>query len=193
MIDQKRIAEAEKRVNQYLKEEWLILKHKDSANNVRFFLKNAETSLLTAQVLFDISNDSVKKQAVRQTNEFESYLWVVVASYYSMFYASLALLAKNEMKTSGREHEVVENTLIARFIGNNRLARLLEGYQETKDKALQITGAQEKAEELVVSYIHERQKRNELQYEIGKSAKHNLAQTSLENASEFVAEIRNIA
>lgn len=192
MIDLKRIEEAERNVEQYISGEWLILKRKDMVNNADFFMKNATTSLLTAQALFDLSNDESKKKAIGQMRDFESYLWVVVSSYYSMFYASLALMAKNEMKADGQIHQVVEDTLIARFLNNQKLAKLVEQYQETRDKAQQIMGSQERARVLVENYGRERGKRNELQYELGKEAKRNLADTSLRRASEFMAVIRTI-
>lgn len=192
MIDKTRILEAERNVNRYIQDGWLILKREDNVKNADFFMHNAQTSILTAQALLDISIDDSKKQAIGQTSDFESYLWVVVSSYYSMFYASLALLARNEMKVDGRVHQVVEDVLIARFLGNRRLANLLEQYQETKDKAQQIMGSQDLAAKLVNDFGLERQKRNNLQYELGKVAKQNLAQTSLKRASEFISEIRMI-
>lgn len=191
MIDQKRISEAERNVKQYIQEERLFIKRKDVAHYVHFFLKNTETSLLTAKSLLELSTQNEKKQVFGLEEKFETYLWVVVAAYYSMFYASLALLAKNEMKFGDKfVHKIVADTLIANFLKNQKLAKLLETYEEAKDQALQIVGSQEKALTLVQDYEYERQKRHELQYEVGKEAKHNLANTSLARATQFVAEIR---
>ena len=193
MIDQKRILEAEKNVQQYIQEERLFIKRKDIAHYVPFFLKNAETSLLTAKALLELSTENQKKQTFGLEETFETYLWVIVPSYYSMFYAALALFAKNEMKVGDQfAHKVVADTLIVNFLKNQKLAKLLEMYEETKDQAMQIMGSQDKARILVQDYEYERQKRHELQYEVGKEAKHNLANTSLTRATQFIAEIRNI-
>ena len=164
MIDQKRIAQAERNVSQYIQEERLLIKRSDVANYAHFFLKNAETSLMTAKALFELSTENRKKQEFDLEERFETYLWVVVASYYAMFYVSLALLARHEMKVGDKfAHRVVADTLIAKFLKDQKLAKLLESYEETKDQALQIIGSQEKAHALVQDYEYERQKRHELQ------------------------------
>lgn len=193
MIDQKRIVEAEKNVPKYIQDGWLFIKRKDISQYLQFFLKNAEISLQTSKALFELSTDNQKKQTFALQDDFETYLWVVVSAYYSMFYAALALLAKNEMKVGDKlVHKVVADTLIANFLKNQKLAKLLETYEEAKDEALQLVGAEERAKELVASYEHERKKRSDLQYELGSVAKQNLAKTSLERAGKFVAEIRTI-
>lgn len=143
--------------------------------------------------MFELSTENQRKQVFGLEEKFETYLWVVVASYYSMFYAALALLAKHEMKVGDKfVHKVVADTLVVNFLKNQKLAKLLDAYEEAKDQALQIVGSQEKALTLVQDYEYERQKRHEVQYEVGKEAKHNLANTSLTRATQFVAEIRNI-
>lgn len=194
MLDAKRIAEGERNFRRYIEEGWLFQRRADIANNANFFLKNAETSLLTAQTLFGLSTaNKEKKELAGVQDTFESFLWVVVSSYYSMFYAALALLAKHQIKVGDKlAHKVVADTLIAQFLANKRLAKLIEHYEDSKETALEIVGAEERAYELVESFDQERRKRHRLQYELGEEAKQNLAKTSLERASAFVAEIRHI-
>ncbi|HLC19875.1 MAG TPA: hypothetical protein VJK72_03075 [Candidatus Nanoarchaeia archaeon] len=193
MLDKDRIRKAELGYQDYLGSNQVIVKHKEIGKYVKFFLTNAETSLLTAKTLLDISENSDKKEALAIDRHFESFLWVVVSSYYSMFYASLALLAQHNIKVGEQsKHKVVADTLIAQFIANKRLAKLLEGYEKTKETALGLIAAEEKAKELVEHFDFEREKRNTLQYELGAEAKQNLARTSLNRASAFVAEIRLI-
>ncbi len=194
MLDAKRIAEGERNFRRYIEDGWLFQKQADIANYIHFFLKNAETSLLTAQTLFDLSTaNKEKKELVGVQENFESFLWVVVASYYSMFYAALALLAKHQFKVGDKlAHKVVADTLIAQFLTNKRLAKLIESYEDSKETALEIVGTEERAYELVESFDQERRKRHRLQYELGEEAKQNLAKTSLERASAFVAEVRQI-
>ena len=145
-------------------------------------------------MLLEVSESTGKKEALGVGNEFESFLWVVVCSYYSMFYASLALLAKHNIKVEGEmsKHKAVADTLISQFIANKRLAKMLEGYEDTKETALGIIGTEEKARELVENYDLERIKRGKLQYDLGAEAKQNLARTSLIRATAFIAEIRTI-
>ena len=193
MLDKKRIEESEKNSIRYIAEGLLFVKHEGIANYVHFFLKNAETSLVTSQALFDLSTDKERRRAAGLGEQFESYLWVVVSAYYSMYYAALALLAKHRIKTGDKlVHKVVADTLIAKFLPNQQLAKLIESYDESRETALELVGAEEKAFGLVESFDQERRKRHRLQYELGEVAKQNLAKTSLERASAFIAEIRNI-
>jgi uncharacterized protein (UPF0332 family) len=194
MLDKDRIKKAELNYQEYLRSDKVIPKHKEIEKYMKFFLNNAETSILTAKTLLEVSESTGKKDALGVDKEFESFLWVVVSSYYSMFYASLALLAKHNIKVEGEmsKHKAVADTLISQFIANKRLAKLLEGYEEAKETALGITGTEEKAMELVENYNLERVKRGKLQYDLGAEAKQNLARTSLSRATAFIAEIRAI-
>ena len=67
---------------------------KDAARFVDFFMTNAESSLRTASILQEISDDNSLKDTLKVGSDFESYLWVIVSSYYSMFYAATAILSK---------------------------------------------------------------------------------------------------
>ncbi|MBI4141034.1 hypothetical protein HY485_04320 [Candidatus Woesearchaeota archaeon] len=193
MLDADRIKEAEKNTQQYIQDSLLFIKKTEMPQHVHFFMKNAETSILTAKTLYEISTNINKKQTLALADEFETYLWVIVSAYYTMFYAALALLAKNEIKTGDKiVHKVVADTLITKFLQNKKLAKLLENYEETKETALQITGTEQKAQTLIENFEHERHKRHKIQYEIGTTAKQNLAKTSLQRAEEFMAEIRRI-
>ena len=133
-------------------------------------------------------------------NDFESYLWVIVSSYYSMYYAATALLASQGIRVTGQiVHKVTADALIHFFVSNEKLARLLEQYEEAKTVGLELIGREElmksmrkKANELIVAYESERRKRSKFQYDIGVQAKRGYAQTSLERAKEFVFEISKI-
>jgi uncharacterized protein YfaS (alpha-2-macroglobulin family) len=71
----------------------LRIKDKNAPKFVDFFMKNTESSLQTASILQEISDEQSLKSTLKVGSDFESYLWVIVSSYYSMFYAATALLA----------------------------------------------------------------------------------------------------
>jgi uncharacterized protein (UPF0332 family) len=200
MIEKERIEEAKRNVKQYLDEGLLRIKDKDAAKFVDFFMKNAESSLQTASILQEISDQQALRSTLKVGGDFESYLWVIVSSYYSMFYAATALLASQGMRVTGQiVHKVTADALIHFFVSNERLAKLLEQYEEAKEAGLELTGREElmksmqkKANELIVAYENERRKRSKFQYDIGIQAKRGYAQTSLERAREFVFEISKI-
>jgi uncharacterized protein (UPF0332 family) len=175
MIDKKRIEESRINFNIYLRD-GLIKKEK---NETAFYtyLKNSDLSLKVAEKLM---ND----------NELKPYLWVVVCSYYSMFYIANAVLINLGYKTGEKiVHKVTSDALI--FLVLNKLKKgLLEEYEAIRDDALEIASA--KAEEIVKNYDFELDKRSKFQYEMSEEAKESKAKTSLERAKEFVFEMKKL-
>jgi uncharacterized protein (UPF0332 family) len=198
MINKERIDEAKRNVKQYIEDG--LLKIKDAARFADFFMANAESSLRTASILQEISDEDTLKETLKVGSDFESYLWVIVSSYYAMFYAATAILAKQGIKASGQiVHKVTADALIHFFWSNTKLAKLLEQYEEAQTVGLELVGREElmkkmqkKADELIVSYESERKKRSKFQYDIGIQAKRGYAQTSLERARTFVFEINKL-
>ena len=161
---------------------------------LNFFMANAESSLRTASILQEISDESSLKETLKVSSDFESYLWVIVSSYYSMFYAATAILAKQGIRATGQiVHKVTADALIHFFASNEKLAKLLDQYEEAQTVGLELVGREElmkkmqkKADELIISYEGERKKRSKFQYDIGIQAKRGYAQTSLQRARDFV-------
>jgi uncharacterized protein (UPF0332 family) len=200
MISKERIAEAQRNVKQYVDEGLLKVKDKDAPKFVGFFMKNAESSLQTASILQEISDQEALKSNLKVGKDFESYLWVIISSYYAMFYAATALLASRGTRVTGQiVHKVTGDALVHFFISNDRLAKLLEEYEEAETVGLELIGReqlmksmQKKADELVVAYESERKKRSKFQYDVGVEAKRGYAQTSLDRAKTFVFEVSKI-
>ena len=170
-MDEKRINLAEKNFGNYLSDG--KIKKIDRSNELIYntYLRNARESLNVANQLFQNKTSS---------------LWVVVASYYSMFYIACAYLYKLGYKP-GNElvHQVVNESLIvqARHKIKNHL---LENYSEEKDKALVIV------DNYLTNYEREKGKRASFQYQTTEEIKESKAKTSLNRAKEFVELIREI-
>jgi len=200
MIEKERLEEAKRNVKIYVEDGLLKTGDKDAARFVEFFMANAESSLRTASILQEISDDNSLKDKLKVSSDFESYLWVIVSSYYSMFYAATAILSKQGIRATGQiVHKVTADALIHFFASNEKLAKLLEQYEEAQTVGLELVGREElmkrmqkKADELIISYEGERKKRSKFQYDIGVQAKRGYAQTSLERARSFVFEIRKL-
>jgi hypothetical protein len=94
MINKERLDEAKRNVKLYMNDELLKVDDKEAPRFVDFFMANAESSLRTASILQQISDENVLKETLKVGMDFESYLWVIVSSYYAMFYAATAILAK---------------------------------------------------------------------------------------------------
>jgi len=200
VIEKERIDEARRNVKIYMEDGLLKTGDKDAAKFVEFFMANAESSLRTASILQEISDENNLKETLKVSSDFESYLWVIVSSYYSMFYAATAILAKQGIRATGQiVHKVTADALIHFFGSNEKLAKLLEQYEEAQTVGLELVGREElmkkmqkKADELIISYEGERKKRSKFQYDIGVQAKKGYAQTSLQRARDFVFEIRKL-
>jgi uncharacterized protein (UPF0332 family) len=200
MIKQERIREANDSVRHYVTDGLLRTNDDGIKKFVLFFMEQAEKSLRTADFIYKLSTNDNTKQSLRAEKDFESYIWVIVTSYYSMFYAALALLAREGIKV-GRQivHKVTADALISFFISNRRLAKMFENYEEARDATLDLIGREElmkrlekRADELIIAYEQEMKKRSKFQYDIGEMARRGYAETSLTRAREFFAEVRKI-
>lgn len=191
MLDEKKIQDTRKRVAEYLRE-GILLKKRD-AKFVDFFLSNARNSLETAQLLFEVSikPDLQKTLGVAP---FNGFLWVINASYYSMFYTARALIEKEgtSIKSTQSIHQVTFDVLVHNFYLTEKLQKkLIEDFAEALDESSQLLG-KEKAKTLIEDYFYEKEKRATFTYELGVVALQNKAQTSLDRAKRFNEAIRTI-
>ena len=71
---------SKKKRQTYIDEGLLRVKDKDAQKFVQFFMKNAESSLQTASLLQQISDEEAIKNTLKVSKDFEFYLWVIVSS-----------------------------------------------------------------------------------------------------------------
>ena len=122
MVDKDRKKEAQQNFAQYL-QEGLIKKEKNETAKA-MYIKNADLSLSLAE---ECMNSSLKP-----------YIWVVVISYYSMFYIANAVLLDLGYKTSDKlVHKVTNDALIV-LVTDKIKKGLLEEYENAKEDALEI-------------------------------------------------------
>lgn len=191
MLNENKLKQAESRVKRYLDEG--TIKTKQQKEFVDFFLSNAEKSLNSANALYDISTDKDMQQKTGYIN-FDGFLWVVNASYYSMFYMARALL-ENEgirIKSDLSVHLITFDAIINFFYLNSKLQkRLIEDFAEAKEEASEILGKQ-KADSLIEDYFWEKGKRAAFTYETKEIVIKAKAQTSIERAKKFNQELKKI-
>lgn len=175
MLDEKRIKEAEINVRGYT-QDGLIKKYVSFRKEIlSTYTRNYKESLETAQNIFD---------------QELSNLWLVVISYYSMYYAANAVLYKIGYKVGKKvSHKVTADALIV-FVRNKLMKSMLEDYEEAKEDALSITGR--RTDELLASLDKEREKRSVFQYETTEEIKQAKAKTSLERAKKFIFEMEKL-
>jgi uncharacterized protein (UPF0332 family) len=170
MLSNERIREAEQSVKSYLSD-GLINKEKFSSIIFDTFMRNHRESLLVAKKLFD---------------EQLSNLWVIVTSYYSMFYLANALLYKLSYKVGPKvAHKVTSDALIV-FVRNKLKDNLIEEYEIAASEAMVLS------ETLLQNYDFERMKRSVFQYESTEEIKQTKAKTSLDRAQHFGVQIEKM-
>lgn len=117
-------------------------------------------------------------------------MWVIVCSYYAMYYVANAVLLKFGYKVGEKiVHKVTSDALIV-YVRGKLKESLLEKYEETKEEALNIAGM--KADSLVESFDLERTKRGTIQYRTIEIEKQSKAKTSLQRAKEFTMEMEKL-
>ena len=166
MLSNEGIREAETNIRSYLSD-GLIKKEKFRDVVFETYMRNNRESLLVAKKLF---------------NENLSNLWVVVISYYSMFYLANAMLYKLGYKIGPKiAHKVTSDALIV-FVRNKLKNSLIENYELAINDALTLS------ENLLQNYDFEREKRSAFQYDSTDEIKIAKAKTSLTRAEEFSKE-----
>src|SRR3989344_5591572 len=191
MIDEKKLRETESRVKQLINEG--VIKSKEKPEHVDFFIKNADDSIDSAKALFELSTNSQKQESLGFTS-FNGLLWVVNASYYSMFYMARALLENSgiKIKTELSIHAVTFDALVSYFYLTGKLQKeFLNDFIEAKEDAAELLGKQ-KADELIEEYYFEKRKRGTFTYNMGEILIKSKAKTSLERAQKFRRELKKI-
>jgi len=171
MLNEKRIKEAEINVKQYISEGLI---KKEPFNSIVF------------NILVNNSNESIETASFLSNNK-KSNLWIIVSSYYSMFYIANAVLYKLGYKVGDKiPHKVTSDALIV-YIKDKLKENLIEDYEELKEEALLI--AKNRAEGLLEDFEFERKKRGLIQYQTKDVEKASKAETSLKRAKQFLFEM----
>jgi len=174
MLDKDRVKEAESNVRSYLEEG---------------LLKKAAANKQVMAVLMGNSKESLRVAEEVQRRNF-SELWVIVCSYYAMYYCANAVLLKLGYKIGDKiVHKVTSDALIV-YVRGKLKESLLEEYEETKEEALSLAGM--KADSLIESFEFERNKRGLIQYKTIEVEKRSKAATSLQRAKEFTLEMEKL-
>ena len=154
----------------------------------KHYFNKAEYNLRIARINFNLNEHQDFIKELEQTEqfdpEFNTYEWVIIISYYAMFHSVNALLRKIGVKV-GKEyaHEITANLLLYYFY----YTKIIE------DELLKIyKNAEEKAKELVVSYIFTKEERTKYQYEANIGYQKKDAEKILNNAVNFVSRLKDI-
>jgi len=175
MLNDERVKEAEKNIRGYIEDNLLFKYEKFRDEVLETYKRNYKESFDIAKKLFeeDLSN-----------------LWIVVCSYYSMYYIANVVLYKIGYKVGSKvSHKVTSDAIIV-FVRNKLKKSLIEDYEKAKEEALDIIGR--KTDEIISSFDKEMEKRSFFQYETTEEIKKSKAKTSLERAKRFIFEMEKL-
>jgi uncharacterized protein (UPF0332 family) len=168
MLTKERIKEAEDNFKKYL-DDGLIKKKNINPQIIEILKQNANESLILAKDTYDNN---------------KSDLWVVVISYYSMFYIANAVINKKSWDCGDKNvHKVTADLLIVLL--RDDVKKLIIDYQDLMDDAL----INIKTNEIISSFDKEKKKRGNFQYDMTSEIKHSKALTSLKRAQNFYFEM----
>ncbi len=177
MLSKERIKEAESNVKRYLEES--LLKKQKNETARQMYVENSNNSLETTQKLLTLETDTYKP-----------YLWIIVSSYYAMYYIANAVLLKIGYKVGDKiSHKITSDALIV-FVRDKLKKGLIEEYENIKDDAMELISS--KADSLLQSFDYEREKRSKFQYQMDEQIKKSKAMTSLDRAKTFVFEMKKL-
>lgn len=195
-----RIKEADSVITNLIRERKVITKLSESEKTkfANFYRKQAKLSVIAADLMYEISTERTSKEFHKLNLDYESFLWVINPSYYSMFYAVQALLAHKGIRilSSQGVHKTTAHALVYFCVKNNFIAKeLYEQFVQSQREAAELMNLEDfkgKAEELANKYFYEAEKRAKFTYETEEEAKQRHAHTSLQRAKEFLKEIEII-
>ena len=174
MEDKDRDKEAQKNFAQYLHDG--LIKRSKNETAKEMYIKNANLSLKLAEECMN--------------SDLNPYIWVVVISYYSMFYIANAVLLKLGYKTGDKIVHKVTNEALIVLVKDKIKKGILKDYEDAKEDALDIASI--KSDEVIGFYGLELNKRSRFQYEMTESIQKQKADTSLKRARQFMFEMKKL-
>ncbi|MBU2634485.1 MAG: HEPN domain-containing protein [Nanoarchaeota archaeon] len=151
---------------------------------VKIYLERAENEYDIARVMFKISQEQETKLNFELEKDETFYSAVISHSYYSIFYATKALLLTKKIETSSPEvHRKTLEEFKKHFIDTGELdVELLRIYKKMIVRA----------EELLEIYKTEKRKRGDFTYKTIPQANVEPSKESLENTKIFLKNIKRI-
>lgn len=169
-----------RKIARYLKKEQL-LKKLEHTKLEKPFLTKARKNFTIGNLMFKISEQSDFKKALALPESFETYEWVIIVSYYSMYTSALAALAKLGFKSKSHAATIV--VLEHDYV---RKEKLETKHVDTLSKAYALS------ENLITKLIENKTRRETAQYDATPAISREMAITALADADEFITKVEEV-
>jgi len=176
----KRIEFLKAKIDRHIYKEQL-LKNQEYTKLENPFLVKSRKNFSIANLLFNISEKDDLKKPLSLASDFEAHEWVIISSYYSMYTAALAALAKLGFKS--KSHAATISVLEYYYVHKGDLE---SKHLHKLSKAYTLT------EDLVTKLIETKDRRERAQYDATPAISRENAKTALEDADEFITKIEEI-
>ncbi len=170
-----------RKIEGYLQKEQL-LKREEFTVLEKPFLKKARKNFTVANLMFKISKQDEFKKILALSQDFETFEWVIVVSYYSMYVSALAALAKIGFKSKSHAATIAAP----------------EYYYVHQQKNLEVKHLNQLAKAYVLSgdlidkFIQTKTKRETAQYDATPGISRESAVSALSDTEEFITKIEEI-
>lgn len=146
------------------------------------YIERAYKNLEFMNIISELSINKDAQKALKLSEDYSNDEWIIITSYYSMYTASLALLAK-----IGYKSDVHTSTIWAikkffvekKIIGQEYLAFLSHAKEQVSKHD-------------VDALSKGKEDRETAQYNVTKDVTHAIAEASMKNAQDFVKKARSI-
>lgn len=176
-----RIDALKRKIDGYLRKEQLF-KNIEYAKLEKPFLTKARKNFTVANLLFRISDQEKLKDVLNLASGFYSYDWVIIISYYSMYVAALAALARLGFKSKSHAATIA----VLEYYYAHQQKNLGEKYLQ------QLTKAYTLSEELINKLVQTKTKRETAQYDATPAISRENAASALSDAEEFITKIEEV-
>ena len=191
MLDDKRIKEVKNRIKGHIADG--IIKTKEKVEFVDFFLTHSKNFFNSAKAEYLLSTNEDESQRLGFL-DYNGFIVVVNSSYYSMFHMARALLESEgiKIKTEQSIHAITFDALVYFFYLTKKLEkRLIESFAESMEESSEIQG-QQRAAEMMNDFLFEKIKRSTFTYSMGSELVEAKAKTSLDRATRFYEELKDL-
>ncbi len=161
-------------------EKKLIYKSSFIKRRSKEYLKKSRNNLIVTSVLLELTKKDKIKKELGIPEDFSAGEWIAIIGYYSMYMASLALLAK--VGYVSKNHTATIVGLEEFFVKKRYLEK----------KYIDLLKESKLQKETIDNLIMAREKREIAQYSITKETTKIIAKEILENAYKFIDVIENL-
>lgn len=184
MLEDKKIKESSKIIIALINEGKIIAPKQGTTT---FFFDQSRKTLIVARRLLDLYSEE----------KLDTHLWVINASYYSMFFAATALLAYYGRKINVEVgiHMLTYHALVHYFVKEESKLKkeIMDEYKNAFEDAEELLQfSKEKIKGFVLDFEFELNKRKTFTYDLGVIAERKKAETSFERAKKLFTEIELI-